>query len=31
MQLETSSIAIEGYDPFFTSPERVALTGFLAG
>jgi integrase/recombinase XerD len=31
MQLETSSIAIERYDPFFTSPERVALTGFLAG
>jgi site-specific recombinase XerD len=23
--------AIETYDPFFTSPERVALAGFLAG
>ena len=31
MQLETNCIAIEHYDPFFTSPERVALTGFLAG
>jgi site-specific recombinase XerC len=31
VQLETSSLAVEHYDPFFTSPERVALTGFLAG
>jgi site-specific recombinase XerD len=31
VQLETNPVAIEHYDPFFTSPERFALTGFLAG
>jgi len=31
MQPKNLSTAIEHYDPFFTSPERLALTGFLAG
>ena len=31
MQPKTISTAIEHYDPFVTSPERLALIGFLAG
>jgi site-specific recombinase XerD len=31
MQVDNVTTAIELYDPFFTSPERLALAGFLAG